>query len=356
MNKKILLSLAVIGIATAIAVGGTIAYFSDTETSTGNTFTAGTIDISVDGQNPWTGSFAMEDMKPCYTDYINFRINNDLSDPNPVNIFKKIKVTEESSGTVSEPECDDQGGIWDSNAKACDWDGSGHNYTDNNDLSSVIWYDLYVEVYNGTDADPIWWQTIYTDSDHKSIDNVYGVNGDKEVYLGMIPAGGHMLVEQSYHLRPNTTNWAQGDIMKFDIAVKGEQLHGEAWLENKEGGEPWEIIHGDGIKGILTYEVKSPTFDFEFTGKAPLSDRKYCLWIGGDSKPGDWDADIGLGCALSDSEGDIEISDDIELDDDVKDGKAWLILESDYDGSWSSYNPTSYLWETGLIWYEDTDL
>jgi predicted ribosomally synthesized peptide with SipW-like signal peptide len=48
MNKKILLSLSVIGIAAAIAIGGTIAYFSDTETSTGNTFTAGSIDLKVD--------------------------------------------------------------------------------------------------------------------------------------------------------------------------------------------------------------------------------------------------------------------------------------------------------------------
>ena len=48
MNKKILISLAVIGVVAAIAIGGTIAYFSDTETSTGNTFTAGSIDLKVD--------------------------------------------------------------------------------------------------------------------------------------------------------------------------------------------------------------------------------------------------------------------------------------------------------------------
>jgi predicted ribosomally synthesized peptide with SipW-like signal peptide len=48
MNKKILISLSVIGAVAAIAVGGTIAYFSDTETSTGNTFTAGSLDLKVD--------------------------------------------------------------------------------------------------------------------------------------------------------------------------------------------------------------------------------------------------------------------------------------------------------------------
>ena len=41
--KKILISLAVIGAVGAIAAGATGAFFSDTETSTGNTFTAGAI-------------------------------------------------------------------------------------------------------------------------------------------------------------------------------------------------------------------------------------------------------------------------------------------------------------------------
>jgi len=48
MNKKILISLTVIGVVAAIAIGGTIAYFNDTETSTGNIFVAGSIDLKVD--------------------------------------------------------------------------------------------------------------------------------------------------------------------------------------------------------------------------------------------------------------------------------------------------------------------
>jgi len=50
MTKKILISLTVIGVVAAIVVGGTIAYFSDTETSTGNTFTAGAIDLMIDSE------------------------------------------------------------------------------------------------------------------------------------------------------------------------------------------------------------------------------------------------------------------------------------------------------------------
>jgi len=47
MNKKIIISLSVVGIIAAIAVGGTIAYFSDTETSVGNTFSSGTMDFRI---------------------------------------------------------------------------------------------------------------------------------------------------------------------------------------------------------------------------------------------------------------------------------------------------------------------
>lgn len=45
--NKILISLLTVGVVSAAAVYGTQAFFSDTETSTGNTFTAGSIDLSL---------------------------------------------------------------------------------------------------------------------------------------------------------------------------------------------------------------------------------------------------------------------------------------------------------------------
>ncbi|MCX6737609.1 MAG: SipW-dependent-type signal peptide-containing protein [Candidatus Parcubacteria bacterium] len=48
MNKRILISLSVIGIVAAFAIGGTVAYFSDTETSAGNILVAGSLDLKVD--------------------------------------------------------------------------------------------------------------------------------------------------------------------------------------------------------------------------------------------------------------------------------------------------------------------
>lgn len=46
--RKILVSLSTIGIVSMIAIGATMAYFGDIETSTDNTFTAGSIDLKID--------------------------------------------------------------------------------------------------------------------------------------------------------------------------------------------------------------------------------------------------------------------------------------------------------------------
>ena len=46
--QKILLSLLTVGLVASVAFGATRAYFSDSETSTGNTFAAGTINLKVD--------------------------------------------------------------------------------------------------------------------------------------------------------------------------------------------------------------------------------------------------------------------------------------------------------------------
>jgi len=49
--KRILLSVFAISAVLALVAGATVAQFSDTETSTGNTFTAGDLDLTVDGNN-----------------------------------------------------------------------------------------------------------------------------------------------------------------------------------------------------------------------------------------------------------------------------------------------------------------
>src|SRR5690606_22695048 len=49
--RKILLSAAIIAFVSSLAFAGTRAFFSDTETSTGNTFMAGAIDLQIDNSS-----------------------------------------------------------------------------------------------------------------------------------------------------------------------------------------------------------------------------------------------------------------------------------------------------------------
>ncbi len=77
--KRIILSLGVIAIVAIVGVGATRAYFSDTETSTGNTFTAGAIDLQIGSQCSYNGSTSTEcgswtikDLVPTADKFFNF--------------------------------------------------------------------------------------------------------------------------------------------------------------------------------------------------------------------------------------------------------------------------------------------
>lgn len=373
--KRILLSIMTISLVSAVAFGATKAYFTDTETKTGNTFAAGTIDIAVDGQNPWarTTPYQLEDMKPSQVDYANFVIQN--VGTNPANVFKKVDIdTEgETDGIVSEPECVDGGGVWVSNptspgARECT-SPDGHVYVPKNDISTAIRYDLKVWVYDidpiqNPTAEPKWWQFIYTDAMDKRLSTL----NHQDVLLGMIPVGWYMKVEQSYHMDSDTGNWAQGDQMTFDITLTAEQLKGTVLLQNKDFADavnPTLNYDGglDNIKGTLTYGVKDSKFNYSFTGVAPLASTPYSLIFYEEpfSTPSasGWPRTvIVLGSATSDVGKNVSIpSTSLELNQNILNMKVWLVKTSDLTGdTLSAFSGNDYLFELGLMDYYDADL
>lgn len=198
-TKSILVSILMIGVVAMAAGAGTIAYFSDTETSTGNTFTAGIIDIAVDGQNPWNKSYAVAIdgdtlLKPCQKGWINFTIANVGN--NPLEVWKHIKnvVTHENGVTEPEEAYYKEHGIPLDIGK--------------NDIDKNITYDLIV-------------------NDAVKIPQTAGLKISdiecKWIYLGAIPVGGRMNVNQSYHLQPEVDNWAQSDKMTFTMELFAQQ-------------------------------------------------------------------------------------------------------------------------------------
>ena len=355
--KKIIISLAVIGVVSAVVIGGTIAYFSDTETSVGNTFTAGTIDIAIDNENPWTSHYDIGDLKPGETGYINFDITNEGT--NPVNISKTLTNIEGTGGTKigytcnnvsvsSEPEFLAESGIISSEGVCSD---SGWKAID--DVETQIIYDLSVKVYadSGT-TNPIWWQTIYSEEDNMTIDAVYG-NGTP-VVLGMIPVGGHMEVTQSYHFSEAAENEYQGDQLSFDITIKGDQLtsdngYAQVVLDNKTASPEYKTID-DENKATLAYKTQGSLFDFTINGTVKLTGTDYTLLIGVDP----WvnpSAACAAGSAVSDSAGVITFSGSYDCGT-MTSAKAWLVPTTDWNGGvWAGWNQVNYLLETGLVNY-----
>ncbi len=353
--KRIIVSLSIIVAAAAVVIGATTAYFSDTEISTGNTFTAGTIDIAVDGQNPWEDSTTLhvEDMKPSQHEYTEYVIHN--VGTNPANVWKTIYDIEDGEGIWSEPKCDAYGGNWDetNGNGTCDYD------EDVNSLSGKIIYDMSVWVYNedpeeNEDAEPIWWQVIYTDEMGVTLNDVK----NDAVLLGMIPADWYMVVQQSYHMDKNAGNKYQGNEMFFDIELYAKQLTNTVVLENKDfpAGEEPTIVDDDRYAEV-TYDVKDAEFNYELSVyDMPDGDYTLIAWPENGQAFAWSDVVNAIGLVNVTVSGDTVVSGSINLDRDLINAKLWLVSGTLPLGQevgtfgWSE----DWLFETALMDYYDS--
>lgn len=121
--KKFLLSLVVLGMTSTVAIGATTAYFSDTEISSANTFTAGTLDLKVNGKDSEITHIARTGIKPGphYTEQLGggWNITNSGTVPGTVTVtLKNVKNYENgclepeiSSGDVTCGVEDNQGDL-----------------------------------------------------------------------------------------------------------------------------------------------------------------------------------------------------------------------------------------------------
>jgi predicted ribosomally synthesized peptide with SipW-like signal peptide len=130
LNKRILLSLGMIVFVGAAVIGATGAFFSDTETSTGNTFTAGAIDLGIDNESYYNGVrndgtswtidwdlsdgpprqfFNFSDLKPgdWGEDTISLHVNN-----NDAYLCADVTLTSNLDNSSTEPEMDDGDTVW----------------------------------------------------------------------------------------------------------------------------------------------------------------------------------------------------------------------------------------------------
>ncbi len=100
--KRILYSVLSIAALAVLVGGATFAYFSDTETSNGNTFTAGTLDLLVDGSNNNVVKFNVTNMRPGNQPKASYLLHNNGTLKGYLDL-ENISVTNNENSCV-EPE------------------------------------------------------------------------------------------------------------------------------------------------------------------------------------------------------------------------------------------------------------
>ncbi len=191
--KRILLSLLVIGVVGSSAVGLSRAYFSDTETSKSNNFTAGRLDLKINTLDNPPAIINLTDLKPGddrnqdNTLYIDF---------NPANVFMHIKNLDLAKPTQTD-----------------------------NKIQDFITYDLSI-------------------ADSPIITNDNGIKFSDAVScwipLGKIVGATNTKLSQSFHFDSNVDNWAQGQQLKFTEEFYAQQVNDPNPPPSTGTGRVWD--------------------------------------------------------------------------------------------------------------------
>ena len=193
MEKKVILSVVAIVLVACVLTGVTVAYFTDTEKSTGNVFAAGTLDLEVRTPNLW--------------DYVTFNITNakpgDTNSASPLNIeMKNVGSIDGTKLTVKLENIANDGGELTAPEKLVDSSNNG-------DLCKNVTLSLYDE----TDLVNPFFSKPLTDGAWNT-----GVS-----ITGGISHNATRNFKAIYTVDSNAANEIQGDICTFNISATLEQ-------------------------------------------------------------------------------------------------------------------------------------
>ena len=355
--------LVMMAIGAGAAKNLTGAFFTDTEISTGNTFTAGRIDLVVNQQNPLASKVV--ELGPMDPGSESIITKNLVVTDNPSNIWMQIKDIVGSQGTSTEPECVAESGTW--TGTEC-----SSPINPKFDLETQIYYYLSVCLDDNGNYVCDSGETKVESFMAKDAETLATLNGKWVQLWKSLPSGKILIIEQSFHFKSTAGNEYQGDVVTFTEIFGAYQLGAPTptgntlELENKNPTTWMPII--DGRSGTLTYNQAGPTFDYTFTGQGLQASTNYCLiyyaepWAG--NHPGALIATM-----TTDGSGSVTQSASVNLNMDLPTSpdyrypagaKIWLVPCSGYDSvnkKITGWNPTSYLFENNpiLINYDDTD-
>jgi len=378
--NKIILSLVVIGAVAAIAVGGTIAFFTDTETSTGNTFAAGTLDLKIDDNCTYNGEtigscvwqekdlenevfFNYNDVKP--GDEGENTVSLHVYNNNAYVCAEISDLTNDDNG-CNEPEglvdgtCGENEGELQENVLFTVWkdNGTGDGEKCNNNLDGGE-----LVLVNDQPATNGFWP-LYDSQTGGPLE------GDTDACIGI-----------SWRVPAEVENEIQSDSMSATVTFSAVQSRNNdgfvcggaqepqeperttLGLENKDVN--WGEIVGDGTYGTLTFISSHPTFDYTLDVYGLVADTDYSIIYYADPWPGNHPGAL-IGTLHTNGSGNASVAGDIELGIDLPDSadanapggaKIWVVRSSEYTPNSISTWPLSpeTLFEHNLVQYDDSN-
>ena len=203
--KQILVPIVTIGLVAMLAAGaGTFAYFTDTETSAGNNFTAGTLDLET-----CRNTFVIEGIQPSYTGHTG-------------ESFYDGRIGIESY--QNKGTCDGKAYVTITNISNTE----GENPESETDIVEPGDLGDHLKVTKFVWGTSFWPPTAPSSVTH--INNTIVVNKTlKEIegtpyLLGDLPAGKKYYAEFYWELPAGTGNDCQGDVVMFDWKLDLDQI------------------------------------------------------------------------------------------------------------------------------------
>lgn len=414
--RKILISLAIIAAVGAIVVKGTTAFFSDTETSTGNTFTAGAIDLKIDSQAHYNGMICVKNPNggyywqfenankmvptgqypvpgdPCsgsweLKDLVSDSVKTDVVVGDKFFNYADVKPGDSGENTISLHVinndawlCAEVSGLTSSDnsltepENLVDADGMASGELDD----TMLW-----KVWRDDNGDNIW------QDNEKVLLEGYPVNGVLSIYDASngpaLPGGSTAYLGVSWSLPGATGNEVQTDSLTADISFRAEQARNnpnfrcgsqqpelkQLVLDNEDispAGGPWLTTPNDEIGGLLTWAGDGPTFNYSLTAQGLALNTPYSLIYYADPYPGNNPGKL-IGTGISNGSGNLAFSGNPDLGMDLPmptdansstGAKIWLIPSANYDTSTNSVSPWApdytWLFEGNVyIHYNDTN-
>ncbi len=200
--KRILISLMTIALVSALIGGGIYAYFSDVETSTGNTFTAGTLDLNLDGGNTNVVKFTVSNVKPGDSGGGTWTVANVGSIAGYLDL-ESISVSE-AIGTTTDPELADE----------------VPPGTDTAQLGNYLLVHMFIDTNNNGSWDAGETNILGTNAAPVAINTIAG---SYALDLSLAASGGTNYITLLWSVATSTDNRIQGDSVTLNMTFELQQ-------------------------------------------------------------------------------------------------------------------------------------